>query len=738
MKNVSESRTEAECSFCGLPTHLPRTQNAKVYCCTGCRFAASVADADGDEGQARWTMTRLGIAVFFAMNVMVFTLLLWSQDRAPADELSRLWYSLARYACLLFTLPVVFLLGGTLVEDAAAELRRGRQSLSLLLLLGVAGSLLYSVYSLLVTDGHVYFEVAAIILVAVTLGRWFEATGKLKTTEALRGLAKLLPAEVRKLIGSEMHLVPAGQLQPGDRFQVLPGERIAADGIVAQYSAAVDEQVITGELMPVEKTPGDTVQSGSLVLDGPLLVEATCVAGEGMLARMIQAVEQAAAAKNRYQRIADSISSWFLLAVTIITVATFAGHCYFRGVAEGILAALSVVVIACPCALGLATPMALWAAIGRAAQAGVMIREGDALSILATARHCCFDKTGTLTTGHPTVVRFEHAHTQADLLRWVVPLASASSHPLAVALHEYVLKQYAQASCDSRLAASDLEEVQVIAGCGIRARLKSQGGNLYLGNLVWLKREGMRTAIEFEVDQTCHDTCAETYLAVDGAIVARILFQEDVREEAAPAIDELRQLGLSLQMLTGDREQRASRLARDLAIGYQSQLMPHQKLEIVRQEQLTSPVIMVGDGVNDAPALAAADVSISLGCGTDISRNAASICLLKSDLRRIPWLVRLSRETTHVIRWNLFWAFSYNAAGIALAAAGVLHPIVAAIAMGASSFLVVGNSLRLAQVPLNLDGNLDSAASSSDSSEFDQHDKPAQLAEDHDEAQLIA
>ncbi|ADB18170.1 heavy metal translocating P-type ATPase [Pirellula staleyi DSM 6068] len=734
MNTDREARATVDCSFCGLPTHNDAVDVAQVYCCTGCRFAATVTAADGDEGQARWTMTRLGIAVFFAMNVMVFTMLLWSQDRVAADELSRLWYGVARFACLLFTLPVLFLLGGTLVEDAYLELRRGRPSLSLLLLLGVIGSLLYSVHSLLVTDGHVYFEVAAIILVAVTLGRWFEATGKLQTTAALRGLAKLLPAEVRKMLGSETEIAPADQLQVGEHFKVLPGERIAADGVIVQFAAAVDEQVITGESMPVEKQVGDAVQSGSLVLDGPLVIEARAVPGEGMLARMIQAVEQAAASKCRYQRVADSISSWFLLAVTITAISTFAAHCYWRGVAEGILAALSVVVIACPCALGLATPMALWAAIGRAAQAGVMIREGDALSILASAPSCCFDKTGTLTTGQPTVIRFDHAHEydEQTLLCMIQALSSASNHPLAMALGNYAQLRCASAMLRDTSPDASWSEIEVIPGCGIRARSSSTGDIAYLGNLAWLKREGLRAFTEFQLDLTCHDQCAETYFACEGAIVARVLFQEDLRPEAHIAVEELKQLGMSIDMLTGDREERAARLASDLAISYQSQLMPHQKLEVVTQKQQKSSVIMVGDGVNDAPALAAADVSISLGCGTDISRNAASICLLQSDLRRIGWLVKLSRETVSVIRWNLFWAFGYNAAGIALAAAGLLHPIIAAVAMGISSFLVVGNSLRLAHFPLELDG---SPATSGD----DPSDAPRQhIATDHNEAQLIA
>ncbi|MCE9526175.1 MAG: HAD-IC family P-type ATPase, partial [Planctomycetales bacterium] len=387
-------------------------------------------------------MMRLGLAVFFSMNVMVFTMLLWSQPQA-ADQLSAVWYDLARYACLLFTLPVVLLLGGPILEDAAVEIRRGRPSMSLLLCVGIAASLFYSIWSLW-TGGHVYFEVAAVILVAVTLGRWFEATGKLKTSAALRGLKQLLPDQVRLLSGEREEMVPSSHLAAGDTFRVLPGERIVADGDVVRHSAAVDEQAVTGESMPVVRQPGEQVMSGTLVLDGPLDIRAAASAGEGTLARMIEAVTKATSARTRYERLAEKISRWFLPAVGLIALATFTFHTWFGDLASGLLAALAVLVIACPCALGLATPMALWAAVGRAAQVGVLLRDGDALSLLAKAKTVCFDKTGTLTTGDAVVDKLwiSAGSDQDEVLAVAQSLSRSSNHPLSAAIGRYAAMRH--------------------------------------------------------------------------------------------------------------------------------------------------------------------------------------------------------------------------------------------------------------------------------------------------------
>lgn len=682
------------CDFCSLPIYGAAEANGPRYCCYGCRFAASVTAAAGDEGQARWAMTRLGLAIFFSMNVMVFTMLLWSQPVELSDQLAGVWYDLARYACLVFTLPVVLLLGGPLVEDAVAEIRRWQPSLSLLLCVGIAAALLYSVGSLWAGGGYVYFEVASTILVAVTLGRWLEATGKLKTTAALRGLKQLLPDQVRVLHDEREQLVPASELAAGDVFRVLPGERIAADGQIVQHEAAVDEQAVTGESLPVLRRAGDAVLSGTLVVDGPLDICASAAADEGTLARMIEAVAGATTARTRHERLAEQISRWFLPSVAVVAVASLGFHAWQGDLGAGLLAALAVLVIACPCALGLATPMALWAAVGRAAQSGVLVRDGDALACLANAKTICFDKTGTLTTGEAAVeaVRYDAGADEKVLLSVASALSRSSNHPLAAAIVRYA---------DSRLTRSStvVQDALVRPGRGIAGQSTELAATAFLGSRSWMTECGQRIPNEWVAAQSSvDDAAAEAFVAWGGQVRARFTFREAVRPEAEATITLLGRLGLDCVMLTGDRQPRAQTLAASLGLDYQAALLPDEKLAAIRALQSAGSVVMVGDGINDAPALAAADAGIALGSGTDISRHSAQICLLTSDLARLPWLIWLARQTQHTIRWNLIWAFGYNIAGIGLAAAGWLHPVVAAIAMGLSSLFVVTNSLSLARL----------------------------------------
>ena len=699
-KSGATSQGESHgCDFCGLPVYGAAAADQPHYCCYGCRFAASIAAAGGEEGQNRWAMTRLGLAIFFAMNVMVFTMVLWSEPPdvgtgSVSATMASVWYDLARSACMIFTLPVVLLLGPSLVEDATSELRSRRLSMSLLLLVGVAAALVYSVYSLLARSGHVYFEVAVIILVAVTLGRWLEATGKLKTTEVLRGLQRLVPDHVRLLRSESERLVPASELRTGDLFRVLPGERIAADGHVVRHRSAVDEQSVTGESLPVVKQLGDRVLSGTLVLDGPLVIMATTPAGEGTLARMVAAVLQATEARTRYQRLAERISGIFLPVVAVIAISALGIYTWLGDPASGLFAALAVLVIACPCALGLATPIALWAAVGRAAQAGVLVRDGDALALLACAKILCFDKTGTLTTGEVQVIGVETdgSTDPCQILRVAQVLAASSTHPLANAVERYAASQL---NDDTPLSSS---EIHSLPGRGVVGRLSELEASAFLGSRTWLLDSGQAWPAKWQMKKV-GDDAAETLIAWSGQIRARFVMREELRPQAGAAIDKLQKAGLRVIMLSGDRKARAAALAGSLGLDFRAELLPDAKLAEIKCLQSTGPTVMVGDGINDAPALAAADVGIALGSGTDISRHSAGICLLTSDLARLPWFIELSRQTVRTIRWNLVWAFAYNVIGIGLAATGGLHPVFAAVAMGVSSLFVVANSLRLAGFP---------------------------------------
>ena len=678
----------AQCDFCELPlTHdVAADSSGHRYCCYGCRFAASLSAACGDEAQARWTMTRLGLAVFFTMNVMVCTLLLWSEGSSGAGEMSAVMYDLFRYASLLFSVPVVMLLAPPIFDDARRELLAGRASMSVLLVVGVLAALGCSVWSVLF-GGHVYCEVACAILLGVTLGKWLEANGKLQTTAALRALGKLLPETVRMVRDDAEAVVPARDLRAGDSFRVLPGERIVADGCIERGEALVDEQAVTGESLPVHKVIGAAVYSGTLVVDAPLLITAESPAGEGTMAKLIAAVKQGAESKSKYERLAERVSRWFLPAVIFIAAGTLLLHGRRGEWEQGWLAAMAVLVIACPCSLGLATPMGLWAAISRAAEEGILIRSGDALTQFATARTIVFDKTGTLTTGQPQLTRFHLANdvTPRDLATILRPLVADSCHPLAAVIRNSTICGWAPE------AASTLTQIRHLSGRGITAVDGSRRMIVYLGNRRWLEAKGQNC----DSFAPCEDA-AETLLAWNGYARGQFLFAEELRTDAAPALAALCQAGLQLLMLTGDREPRARDLATGLGLNYRAELLPEEKLRTLQQlPECERPVAMVGDGINDAPALATADVGISLASGTDIARNSAAICLLRNQLSSLPFLRRLAIRTRFVLHWNLTWAFLYNIVGLALAAVGWLHPVIAAIAMGLSGLLVVLNSLSL-------------------------------------------
>ncbi len=680
------SAAPSDCDYCGLPVAGGTAGDGPRYCCLGCRFAAGITAARGDDGEARWMMARLGLALFFTMNVMVFTMVLWSApeaDPAGSAAAARVFYDLARHACLLFSAPVVLLLGGPLLAEAADEVRRGRGGVGLLLMLGVGAALAISVRATWAGEGHVYFEVACTVLVAVTLGRWLEASGKLRTTEALRSLRSLLPDTVRRVDGAGETRVALASVALGDMLRVLPGEHVPTDARIVTGRAAIDERAVTGESEPVEKGQGDGLWSGSLDLDGELLVEVVAPPGAGTLERLIDAVTDAARRGSRRQRLAGTIAAWFLPLVVVVALGSLAFHWHRRGPAAGVLAGLAVVVVACPCALGLATPLVLWAAIGRAARRQILIRDGDALFRLARARTFCFDKTGTLTTGS-RVEGVERAaaaarHGLADdaaLVSLAAGLATGSTHVHARA----VVDEARRRGC----VPVALAEVRTFPGRGVEGRRGADAAPVRLGSGTWTG------------DAPADGPCAVSTLCVAGTVVGRLRFAETVRPEAAATAAALAARGARLVVLSGDRRGRVDEVAAALGMAGEARLLPEEKLARIEALRGDGGVVMIGDGINDAPALAAADVGVALGCGADVSRWSAAVCLLRDDLSDLPWLVDLAARSERTVRWNLLWAFAYNAALVPLAAAGQVHPALAAAAMLASSVLVVAGSLRLA------------------------------------------
>jgi heavy metal translocating P-type ATPase len=706
---MTHARARPVCDYCKLPLSAgwwrgpaslrEQDHEPALFCCLGCRMAAAILEVNDSGAVPRAMMTRLGLSIFFTMNVMAFTMALWTGDvygpGAAPGELATSMSGLFRYLVLLFSLPVLALLGVPLFEHALSGLRRGVLSTDVLLASGVAAAFVASFPAVFQGRGPIYFEIGCVILVMTTLGRWLEATSRVKAGAALDGLVKLLPDRVRRIRSGVEELVALDAIESHDRIRVLPGERFPADGHVIGNSGLVDERVLTGESVPVLKQPGDRILGGTLDIDGDLTVEVTHVGEEGALGRVVDLVRRARETSGRYERLADRTAAVFVPAVWAIALTAFGVHWALGSLERGLLAGLAVGLIACPCALGLAAPLAVWSALGQAAAQRVLFRSGEALERLAEVRAVRFDKTGTLTDGAAAVSRFETEDADFDshILGRAATLADSSSHALARAL-----VSYAQAHHASRPEV--ITDIRVVPGRGAIGWLLRSGSpmTVVLGSRRFLDEQKLLPGPRLESAALDAESrgLPMTLVGWDGRIRGLFVFEERWRSQAPEVIRRLVGMGLDVSVLTGDHAARGRAIAGALGIAVEAELLPEGKVAAIEAARSSfGPVCMVGDGVNDSPALAASDVGIALGCGTDVSRESASICLMDDDLARIPWCIELARRTRRVIRRNLAWAFGYNSLGVACAALGWLNPALAASLMVASSTLVVVNSLRL-------------------------------------------
>lgn len=693
-----ESSAHSACDYCGLPiagkgTELP------TFCCLGCKIAKAVTNERGASGEARWMLIQLAVSVFFTMNVIMLTMALWAYTDHEVRDFSQALASVLRWLGLLCTIPVVLILGIPLLENAFAMLRRGVFSTDLLLASGVAASLVYSTISTVRDAGHVYFEVACVILVLVAFGRWLEACGKARASAALDELESLLPRTARVVGPFGEREIPIDEVQSRDVLRILPGERIPADGEITAGCASLDQQWITGESLPVRKAVGDSIVAGSLNLDGELLIQASSSVRQGYLARLLDAVRRARESKGHWQLLSDRASRAFFPVMTLIAAGTFAWHAYDAGLGQAIQNSLAVVLIACPCGLAIATPLAAWIALGEAARHGLLIRGGNVFERLAQVRAVRFDKTGTITTGHPRVAGLNcHDDERDEIVRRSAALARSSTHPFSAAIVRY--------RGQSGVVQSVSEFISH-AGQGISGKLGQETLATYLGSREFLQSQGLAWDLTLEQSAHCDRggnessqrvAGSQVFVGWQGRIRGAFLLEESIRPEAAAAITACRTLGLDLGLLTGDTSLRAKFLAEQLELPVEAGLLPLDKQAKIQQAQSQFGVVaMVGDGINDGPCLAAANVGIALGCGTDLARDSAEVCLLHDDLRLVPWGIRLARQTVRVMRGNLCWSFGYNTIGVAVAALGYLHPSMAAGLMVASSLLVLKRSLALAQ-----------------------------------------
>ena len=596
----------------------------------------------------------------------------------------------------LLATPVQFVLGARFYRAGWKALLARTGNMDLLVALGTSAAYGLSVYMLWRHRGHephLYFEASAAVITLVLLGKWLEARAKRQTTDAIRALQALRPERARvRRDGAEID-IPLAQLAVGDLVVVRPAERIAADGEILEGATHVDESMLTGEPLPVAKGPGDRVTGGSVNGEGVFVFRAGAVGAQSVLARIIELVESAQARKAPIQRLVDRVSAIFVPAVLGIAAATLVAWGLFTGNWEhALLNAVAVLVIACPCALGLATPAAIMAGTGVAAKHGVLIKDAEALEIAHRVAAVAFDKTGTLTAGRPTLVALEPADGER---RAALALAAAvqqgSEHPLARA----VLSAAAAEGVRAPSAAS----ASAVAGRGMRADV--EGRELALGSTRWMGELGMDfgalqgRARALEGEGSTVSWLAE--LAPQRRILALLALGDAVKPEAAEAVRALQARGVATAMISGDGRAAAEAIAGRIGIrDVFAEVLPAEKADVVaRLRRERGIVAMVGDGVNDAPALAAADIGFAMGSGTDAAMHAAGVTLMRGDPRLVAAALDISRRTTAKIRQNLFWAFFYNVVGIPLAALGLLSPVVAGAAMALSSVSVVTNALLL-------------------------------------------
>jgi Cu+-exporting ATPase len=696
--------------ICGMvverSTALSSTRAGRTYyfCSVGCQRTFEAPEAELRSMRTRVTIALTGVLALAILRAGAFlalaagaTIVTW----APIPALP--WFTWGMWLFLLVT-PVQFIGGWSFYKGAWSAIRSRAINMDFLIALGTTVAYLYSVAVIFapwvlpvaVEEQNVYFEVSAVIIAFVLLGKYMEELIKKRSSAAVRKLLDLRPATARVVRdGTEME-VPAETVMVGDVVVVRPGEKIPTDGVVLDGASAVDESMLTGESMPVEKRVESAVIGGTLNRTGLFRFRAARVGADTALAQIIRMVEEAQASTAPIQRLADQVTGYFVPAVVGVAVLAFVGWWLLGNFPQGLLAFIAVLIIACPCALGVATPAALMVGVGKGAEAGILIRGGEILERAQRLTTIVFDKTGTLTRGEPAVTDVVplDGSPPDELLRLAAALETGSEHPVGEAV--------VRAARRRQLDLPKLGGFEAVPGHGVLGEV--EGRRIALGNRRLCQREGIN-ASPAESAVTRLEGEGKTVMCVgcDRGLVGLIAVADTVKPDAMEAVAALRREGLAVVLLTGDNERTARAIAREVGIDRViAEVLPGDKARVIQDLQRQGQVVaMVGDGVNDAPALAVADVGIAIGSGSDVAKETGGIVLIKDDVRDVVKGIRLSRATMRKIKQNLFWAFVYNAAGIPVAALGLLNPIIAAAAMALSSLSVIVNAALLKRTRLS-------------------------------------
>jgi Cu+-exporting ATPase len=611
------------------------------------------------------------------------------------------------------TLAIMVYSAGHIYTGAWLGLFRGDLNMDTLIALGTGTAWVYSTGLLIITAiapgvlpeaaMHLYYEAAVMILGFILLGQALESRARGNTTDALRKLLDLQPREALRVRDGESKSVPVAMLLPEDHVRIRPGERVPVDGKVLEGSSHVDESMLTGEPVPVKREPGDLVTGGTVNGQGSLLIEVSAVGQKTVLAQIVATVREAQNAKPALGRLADRISAIFVPVVILIALLTAVFWLWLAPAPAwpyAIVAALTVLIVACPCALGLATPMSVMVGVGRAAEHGVLIRNGEALQQAQSITTLVLDKTGTLTEGKPQVVGLHCEGDETALLRLAASVEQHSEHPLAQAVVEYAR--------DKAIILTDTQSFEAAAGSGVQAEV--EGNSILLGNQLWMQEQGVDTT-EFEPHAERFSEAGRSliWMAVDKQPVMLLAVADPLREDSTEAVAQFHRQGLEVVMLSGDNERTANAIAKQAGIDRViAEVKPEQKQQVIKNLQAEGKIVaMVGDGINDAPALAQANIGYAMGSGTDVAISSADVTLMRSSLTSVVDAIAISRATVRNIKQNLFGAFIYNSLAIPVAA-GVLYPLlglllnpaIAGAAMALSSVTVVANARRLKNIAL--------------------------------------
>ncbi|HNW58162.1 MAG TPA: heavy metal translocating P-type ATPase [bacterium] len=660
--------------------------------------AREAASAAADQSDAAGAMLRRDLRIALSFSLPVFLI---SMGMA-LPNFHAIWpfaMEVTNKILFLLTTPVMFSPGARFFRIFWRNLRHFTADMNSLVAIGTGAAYGYSTLAVLFPQWlgeagaapQVYFDSAAVIITLILLGRSLEHRAKKQTGAAIKSLLELQPKTARVRRGERIEEIAITALQVGDRVVVRPGDKIPADGHITSGSSAVDEAMVSGESLPVDKKAGDAVTGGTLNTTGAFEFTVTAVGSASVLAQIIRMVEEAQGSKAPIQRLADRIAALFVPAVTVIALLTLVAWLFFGHVsaAAALIPFVAVLIIACPCALGLATPAAIMVGTGTGARRGILIKNGESLEIAHRIDTIMLDKTGTITQGKPQVTEIRsEVLPEEELLRLAAAVEQLAAHPLAAAV--------AEAAQARGLILPPCEEFASTTGAGVSGRV--QGQLIHIGHQAFMAEHSMDTGSwQASAQHLAEEGKSLLFVAVDGRISGLIAVADVIRPDAAPAIRALRQRGIRVVMLTGDHPAAAAAIAREAGVDdFIAGIRPEAKAEMVRREQQSGRIVaMVGDGVNDAPALAQADVGIALGSGADVAIESAAITLVQGDLTRVVRAIDLSRRTMRTIRQNLFWAFFYNILGIPLAALGLLNPMLAALAMSFSSVSVLTNSLRL-------------------------------------------